>query len=434
MKKLFTLLVLILHAVIGVQAQPSDAQIIKDLTKPGVLKVELTNRTTKKEWNSAHAQYMWSRGATVWRNADISEYPDAKIIIIGFARYHYGASTSFREFKVAESTYEGIPAPRGEEILSMIRGRYMQFLGWRAGDMIGDLHYLRIANEDGVIWHTPNSFTVNTEIEFDAKTSNTEVTTIQEKVEVRFYRDAINDPWKDKINATSRERKDGEVKKYSAEELSAMPTMKQLLQEQAAQESVSALPKVDIPEFNSDMDVFLYTHKMLREATRDEMHAYLMHMLAPTYFVEGSTTQLNRNGADLINKVLDMAYNGKSSYAQQYCPDPGVKHQQTNMMEWWNATQDKKTRCAVGLYGGGWKNGQKVGETFKITALDVWLWIDADNIARINSYEPGMLCRNSEQGTASPTPGLDRVPQSQESEESGLLKKGKGLLNQITGP
>ena len=392
-EKRSSLFAVVTMCAMAVAAQPSDQQIINDLTNPGVLKVELTNRTTKKEWNSAHSQYMWSRGATVWRNANIAEYPNAKVKILGFARYHYGESTSFREFKVAENTYEGIPAPRGDEILSMIKERYLQFLGWRANDMIGDLHYLRIADEEGVIWHTPNSFTVNTEIEFDAKTSYTEVTTIQEKVEVRFYRDAINDPWKENIVSSGRDRKDGEVKKYTAEELNAMPTMKQQLEEETAKGRLAALPKVSIPTFNSDMEVFLFTHKMLREASKDEMHAYLMQMLAPSYFVEGSTSQLNQNGASLINNALDRAYNPKSTYAEQYCSDPKVKHQQQNMIELWNKTTDKKTRMAVGLFGGGWKNGQKTGQEYKITALEVWLWTDNDNIARLNSYEPGYLCK-----------------------------------------
>lgn len=422
---------------VAVAAQPSDQQIMNDLSKDGVLKVELTNRTTKKEWNSAHSQYMWSRGATVWRNADIPEYPNATVKIIGFARYHYGTSTSFREFKVAENTYEGIPAPQGDEILAMIKERYLQFLGWRANNMIGDLHYLRIAEEEGVIWHTPNSFTVNTEIEFDAKTSYTEVTTIQETVEVRFYRDAINDPWKENIVATGRERKDGEVKKYTDEELNAMPTMKQQLEEEAAKGRLNALPDVEIPAFQSDMEVFLHTHQMLRESNADEFEAYLMKMLAPNYFIEGSTTQLTQHGADLINNAVDRAFKGKSTYADQYCSDPKVKHQQTNMIELWNKTTDKKTRMAVGLYGGDWKNGQKVGEEYKITALEVWLWTDDDNIARLNSYEPGYLCKPAATGNSTnavKTSSESQPAQQNQQKKGNFLDKSKGFLNKVTQP
>jgi len=418
-------------------AQPSDAEIIKQLSGSGVSKVELSKSTTKKVWNSAFSQYMWSRGATVWRNANIPEYPNAKVVVYGYARYHYGASTSFREFKVAENTYEGIPAPNKQEIEGMLRARYKAYLGWRYNDMIGDLHYLRFAEEEGVIWHTPNSFTAITEVEYDAKSSYTEVTTYEEKIEVRFYRDDVNAEWQDKIAAIGRDKKALTVKKYSQDELDAMPTLSDTYNEQQAQAAMGALPEIEIPAFNRDIDVFLHTHRMLRNASREEMHAYLMKMLSPSYFVEGSSTQLNQNGNDLVNKVLDAAYNPKSNYAQQYCADPGVKHQQNGMIELWNKTTDKKTRMTVGLFGGGWKNGQKTGEEYKLTALEVWLWTDADNIARLNSYEPGFLCKSSA-GSTSPsktnTSVTNTESQKQEKKKGSLLNKSKGFLNKVTQP
>ena len=424
-------------------AQPTDQQIIKDLTKPGVLKVELSGGVTKKEWHSTQGQYMWDRVAYVWRSAEVPEYPQATVKITGIARYHYGASTSFREFKVAENEYFGLPAPSKDEMIGMIRERYLAFLGWRANSMVGDLHFLRIPEGEGVLWHTPRSFTIPVEIEFDAKTSIYDLTTIYEKVDVRFYRDAVTGPWKENLVATSRERKDGEVRKYSAEELSAMPTMKQQLEEQQATARLNALPTVTIPEFERDVDVFLYTHKQLREGTREQMEAYLMHMLHESFFVEGSRTQLNARGADLINKTLDRAFNPKSTYAQQYCPDPGVKHQQPGMMEWWNATQDSHTRMTVAKADGTWKNGQKVGETWKITALEVWMLTSPDDIARINSYEPGMLCKASaDQPASKPAAGNSPGPAptgttSESSNSQGgneLLKKGKGMFNSLVKP
>ena len=76
-----------------------------------------------------------------------------------------------------------------------------------------------------------------------------------------------------------RERSDGEVRTYPADELAAMPTMKRQLQEQQAQAELDALPAVDIPDLERDVDVFLYTHKLLREGTREQVEAYLMRML-----------------------------------------------------------------------------------------------------------------------------------------------------------
>ncbi len=420
-------------------AQPNDARIIKDLTMPGVLKVELAPGPTRKEWHSTHGQYMWDRVAYVTRNAEVAEYPKATVKITGIARYHYGASTSFREFKVAENEYFGLPAPSKDEMLGMIRERYLAFLGWRAGDMVGDLHYMRIPEGEGVLWHTPLSFTIPVAIEFDAKTSNTELTTIEEKVDVRFYRDAVNGPWKDNIVCAGRERKDGQVRTYPAEDLRAMPSFRDRLQEREAQASLEALPTMGIPEFTRDVDVFLYTHKLLREGTKEQVEAYLIRMLDPVHFVEGSTTRLNANGYRLVTDVLERAFDPKSTYAQQYCADPGVKHQQADMMEWWNATQDAHTRMSLSKGGGTWKNGRKVGEQYKIQAMEVWMLTSADDIARINSYEPGMLCKSAAPATravqqASPSSGRNSSTSSQGSGGNDLLKKGKGLLDKVTRP
>ncbi|MCB0764251.1 MAG: hypothetical protein KDB84_06075, partial [Flavobacteriales bacterium] len=77
--------ILVFSGLIGsvVLAQPSDQQIIKDLSKPGVIKVELSKGPTKKEWHSAHAQYMWDRVAYVTRKAGVPEYPEATVRITG---------------------------------------------------------------------------------------------------------------------------------------------------------------------------------------------------------------------------------------------------------------------------------------------------------------------------------------------------------------
>lgn len=424
--------------------QPSDAQIIKDISGPGVTKVELMPGPTRKEWYSMHGQYLWQRGAYVWKNANVPEYPEAQVKLTGLARYHYGASTSFREFKVADAEYFGLPAPSKDEMLGMIRERYLKFLGWRANAMVGDLHHMRIPEGEGVTWHTPNSFTIPVEIAYDHKTSYTELTTTEEIVDVRFYRDGVNEPWKENIVSSERERKDGAVRTYRADELAAMPSMKQALEEKQAQAAMSALPAVNIPAFSNEMDVFMHTHRVLRESSRAEAEAYLMRMLAPSYFVEGSSTQLNVNGARLVNNALDAAFDSRSPYAEQYCQQPAVKRQQPGQIEWWNGTHDKHTRMTVTTAGGGWKNGQKVGDTWKIAALEVWMWTDPDNIARIKSYEPGMLCKGNE---GKPASGSTNAPQrsSPASDPSttnsgngqgggDLLKKGRGLLDKMTKP
>lgn len=53
-------------SVVAAHAQPSDAQIIKDLTKPGCIKLVLDPGPTKKVWSSTYTQWFWERGYTSW--------------------------------------------------------------------------------------------------------------------------------------------------------------------------------------------------------------------------------------------------------------------------------------------------------------------------------------------------------------------------------
>ncbi len=85
-------------------AQPSDQQVLKDISWPGVIKKELRPGTIKKVWSDANSQYYWDRACVVWRNAGIPEYPNAQIEIGGFARYSYVTNT-YQDFLTTYNTY-----------------------------------------------------------------------------------------------------------------------------------------------------------------------------------------------------------------------------------------------------------------------------------------------------------------------------------------
>ncbi|MBK6832681.1 MAG: hypothetical protein IPG92_18985 [Flavobacteriales bacterium] len=77
------LLAAICLSVLAAYAQPTDAQILKDIASPKQLKVELVKGTTKKVWSDTHAQWFWERGATIWLPADVPEFPNAKVVVYG---------------------------------------------------------------------------------------------------------------------------------------------------------------------------------------------------------------------------------------------------------------------------------------------------------------------------------------------------------------
>ncbi|TAE60985.1 MAG: hypothetical protein EAZ89_01005, partial [Bacteroidetes bacterium] len=113
---------------------------------------------------------------------------------------------------------------------------------------------------------------------------------------------------------------------------------------------------------------------------------------APGYFAAGSSVQLNVNGYTLVNENLKKAYQGKSKYGEQYCPQPKVKHVQPGMIELYNKAQKRHTRIAIGLFGGRYERGVKVGQEWKITALEVWLATTQDEIDYMNSFPENELC------------------------------------------
>ena len=387
------------------QAQPSDAQVIKDIHNPGVLDIKLSSKPGKKVWNGTHLQYFWQRGAIVYRSANLKDYPDAKVEIGGFARYDIiNGNFSYREFKVTWNTYLGIPTPSDDEILQMVRDRQKDVFRGSYNSIVSQITKLRIAEEHNTEWHTPNSFSIDIACSYKEAVSYTEVADMDLIYRVRFYRDEVSGPWKENVVASRKSYEEKGRTTYTAEEIRTMPSLASMEAEQAAQAAMDNMPQVEIPAFSSDGDVFMFVHNLLMTATADEFEAAMMKMLAPGYFVEGSTLLLNRNGADLINRARKFAFEGKSTYAEQYCSDPSVKHRQANMIQFYNKSKRVFSRIAVGQFGGRYERGVKVDTEYKITGLDIGILTKQDDIDYMNSFPDEELCATVVEEAPAPPP------------------------------
>ncbi len=205
-------------------AQPSDSQVLRDIKKPGVLKVELRPGTIKKVWSSAHMQYFWDRAVVVWRNASLPEFPNAMLEIGGFARYAYVTNT-YQEFLTTYNTYTGIPAPSSAEIMTMMQKNLRGVVGeYKYSTMVGDFHYFRYPENNGPTWESPKHLTVPLEIEYERKEGPTWTVVYADRLRVHFYRDNVNAPWKSDIINEELESTRGARKDYIAAELRKMPT------------------------------------------------------------------------------------------------------------------------------------------------------------------------------------------------------------------
>jgi hypothetical protein len=369
------------------QAQPSDARIIQDLKGPGVLSVKLLGRGARV-WSRASSQYVWDRSAVVVRQANIPEYPNAKVEIVGIATYSIvGGRFPFKKFYVSYNRYNGIPTPSAAQITKLLNSKLPEFLGHYYNSVVGNVQPITLAANPKWNWHTPNSvsFLVNTG--FSTKVSSTQLEKQKVTFEVRLYRDKVKSPWKDFHSSRHAVVSLGKST-HSEDELKAMPTLNTIAQERVAKARLAALPAVSIPEFKTDLELFAFLHKTLRAGDARKTEAVLRRLLSPAFFVEGSSMVLQGDGEDLIQTVLRKAYGGKISYAEQYPEDLHVDGYQPGMLSFWNADRRHASTFKAERAGGTWQNGVKVGQTYRIQSMTIGVVTDADEIARLRSMAP----------------------------------------------
>ncbi|MGV3636523.1 MAG: hypothetical protein ACO1NQ_02640 [Flavobacteriales bacterium] len=415
-------------SVVAAQAQPSDAQVLKDISWPGVVRKELRPGTIKKVWSDANSQYYWDRACVVWRNANIPEYPNAQIEIGGFARYSYMTNT-YQDFLTTYNTYTGIPGPSKDEVMGMLRGNLRGTLGeYKFNSIVGELHYLRFPEDGGPIWDSPTHLTVPVETAYERKEGPTWTVVYTDRLLVHFYRDAINAPWKDNIITEEKESKRGERKEYAEWELKKKPTLGSVAAEQQAQAAAASLPAVAVPTFATDREAMQYTVDILRSADEQRIRAYLMQVLAAGWFVEGSTTQLSPQAQGWMNSIIQVCCKSQMNWGEQYCARPAEKEYYNGQFSLWNKVKDKASHFVWEKGGTTWKNGQQVGGSWKLNTIEVYIHVSENDIARLRSYEPGYLCKE-EGGDAVPA-----APATKGGTGNDLMNKGKGLLNKLTTP
>jgi hypothetical protein len=382
-------------------AQPSDAQIKKDVignNAKNVVSIKLSDKGGTKAWSSAHLQYFWERGVVAVKKAGIPEYPNATVEIGGLARYNIiGGGFKYREFKVMWNKYFGIPKPSLAEIEKLLRSDLPKLVGEHAyeTEIVSDIKNLKLADDPKWEWHTPNSVSLNLVGYFNRLAGDNKVESLAQVYRVRLYRDKIKDSFKSFL--PSREKTTVlDTKQYSDDEIKAMRTLGQLQQDKAADAQLAALPKVDVPKFATDLELFSYTHKMLREAARPELHAYLLQVLTPQHFEEDRWPSMTPHGQRVVEGILAEARDGKLTYAQQYCPDPALKHYQTGMVQYFNAIlplQALFSRMTAKLSGGKYVDGVRTGQEWKLDIVDLGTVSKPDHIEYLKSFtSPEKLC------------------------------------------
>ncbi|MCJ8290848.1 MAG: hypothetical protein HRT58_14090 [Crocinitomicaceae bacterium] len=357
-------------------AQPSDATVKAKATSNGSKFVEFSG-TGKIHNNLSETWYI---RVVVTKKA--TEHPGVYHIIA--AEYKYlksGGSWKYDRSFGWWDEYEGIPNPSEEEVIAFIKTDLHELVGGAYSYIIGDIGEIKLTEKSNWKWSglATVKFTIVTS--FNRKFNSTQVGNYVEEYEVVMSADKFQGSWKSFYTLKKQSPKPTNVKTYSAEELRAIPTLLSIDQERRALEAIAHLPKIEVPEFEYDKALIAYTHNMLRTATRDEMEAFLRKTFSKSNYAEHSTVILSKWGEGIMNGVLANAFDGESTYKDQYCEHPAVKHEQQNMMELWNKLQNRKTRIAVTFENG----------TYKISDIQAYVFSSGSSIAEVES---GTNCGN----------------------------------------
>jgi hypothetical protein len=200
MKGIKGLLFVLPLAVIGfasfeAAAQPTDTQIIKDLTAPRTVKVTL-GKPGKIEWFSTYKKWAWSRHFTSKLKTDD---PEIFVIVKGYIVYDTmaGKYVKWRTFTTSNS-YEGIPDPTAADVQALItKFGVEKFMDSYFNRVIGKVESIGLAAEPEYEWHIPTSVSLNVTAVYTERTNDVGgKQRLARTFRVRFYRDTAKSEWK----------------------------------------------------------------------------------------------------------------------------------------------------------------------------------------------------------------------------------------------
>ena len=181
--------------VSAVAAQPTDAQIKKDLTAPKTVSVVLGKPGTR-EWSSTYKKYVWNRGFTAKLK---TEDPEIFVIVKGYASYDIiGGRFAFWRTFTTSNSYEGLPNPTAADVQALItKFGLEQFLGnYYFNRLIGKVESIALSDEPNFQWHTPNSVSFNVTAIYTERTNDIGgKERLARTYEIRLYRDNPKQPW-----------------------------------------------------------------------------------------------------------------------------------------------------------------------------------------------------------------------------------------------
>lgn len=180
----------------GVNAQPTDAKIKRDLMSPKTVSITL-GKPGKVEWSSTYKKYVWTRNFTVKLKTDD---PAIFLIVKGYASYDViGGRYAFWRTFTSSNSYEGLPDPTNADLQGLIAKLGMQTFirEYYLNKVIGRVESFTLSDEPKYEWHTLNSVSFNAVAIYTARTNDVGGRErVAHTFRVRLYRDNPKAEWR----------------------------------------------------------------------------------------------------------------------------------------------------------------------------------------------------------------------------------------------
>ncbi|MDQ3798958.1 MAG: hypothetical protein M3384_05875 [Acidobacteriota bacterium] len=187
-------------------AQPTDAQLKKQLTGKDTVSVTLGGRG-KIEWSSTYKKHIWTRNFTAKLK---TKTPGEFLTVRGYAAYDVtgGRYVFWRTF-TSSNSYEGRKSPTVAEINQALERAQVRDFD-NNGSIIGEFESLKLYADPVWEWHTPNSVSFYAVAVFRQLYNGGSysgepshrwcsgcqtVDKIESILRIRLYRDDVNQPW-----------------------------------------------------------------------------------------------------------------------------------------------------------------------------------------------------------------------------------------------
>lgn len=438
MRRLLPVLLLVLCAgIASAQTPPSESRIKADVREhiaPNATVITIRG-DGHRELNGGVYEYVRSITA---------RYPHAEVEGVEIEGYHdivyqsHGSSYAYKDYRVGDWQYFGLPDPSGAEILALLDTKPADAYPIDAVDLSRSVE---VVDGGTVKWHNLESATVPIQMRYSTYDGNErEFVDFEWDTEVRIYREAYEAQWTGFVmggyigSATEVGRRPGEPGTRKISEAAETSEFEAYL---------ATLPDINVPEFSSEVELAKYVYSTFRETTdRPTLEATLWALLAPSAYVDRAWNDGDRRRPPFATQMwmeeeLDTLLEEGTTFREQTCPtmvfnpESYAQNGGRMMVESAFITHPTIEGLAMVFKGvreeSGYRNGQPVLGGWKIGEISFHMITDPDGLAWLRSFDdPSSLC-------SAPGRAVQEARQETRGAVEGAVQEGRRRIGRIFG-